>query len=243
MFTKNDIESSFVFMLDRLEKLWSDVEFSTLKSTCKRDGRLSDDLKDKIESTKNLREIFDLLSNTPFCTWLDIRILKSMADIAGIPKAKQMIAVFEDCVYNKKCSDVAMHFKKQYINPVHFTEVIAKLNKSAECLVARLIEDCHGLESVLCLSHGSNTIVDSKTGCLELCLVIPKYCHLHAYESLKNNFYKMRSLNIQYLQIGTLPKLFTTNLTKTITAKSLLTSISSRDNCKFSSIARFYVTY
>ena len=237
MFTKSDVESSFVFMLDKLEMLWSDVEFSRLKSICTRDGRLSNELKDKLESTNNLTHIFDLLSNTPFCTWLDIRILKSMANIAGIPEAIKMMAVFEECVYSRKCSEVAKHFKKQYINPDHLTEVIAKLNKYKKRLVAKLIEDCQKLESVLCLPHDSNTLVGGKTGCLELCFVIPKYCHLHAYESLKNHFYKLRSLNIQYLQIGSLPKIYTTNLTKTIEEKSLLTKISSHDHCKFNNLA------
>ena len=236
MFTKDDIENSFVFMLDKLEMLWSDVEFSRIKSTCTRDGRLSNELKVKLESTNNLRQIFDLLSNTPFCTWLDIRLLKSMGNIASIPEAIQMIAIFEKCVYYRKCSEVAKHFKKQYINPDHLTAVTAKLNKCAERLVAKLIEDCQKLESVLCLPYDSNTLVRSETGCLELHLVIPNYCHLHAYENLKNHFYKLRALNIQYLQIGALPKVYATNLTMTMKTKSFLTKISSYDNCKFNSV-------
>ena len=223
-------------MLDKLELLWCNVEFTRLKSTCTRDGRLTNELKTKLGSTNNLREIFDLLSNTPFCTWLDIRLLKSMADVADIPEAIQMITTFEECVYYRKCSEVTKYFKKQYINPDHLTVVTAKLNKYAERFVAKLIEDCRNLESVLYLPSDSSTLVGSETGCLELCLVIPKYCHLHAYESLKKHFYKLRPLNIQYLQIGTLPKVYTTNLTKEIEAKSLLTEMSSHDNCKFNNV-------
>ena len=109
----------------------------------------------------------------------------------------------------------------------------AKLNKYAERLVAIVIEDCQKLESVLSLPHDSNTLVGSETGCLELHLVIPKYCHLHAYESLKNHFYKLRALNIQYIQIGSLPKVYATNLMKTMEA----TKISSHKNCKLNSRA------
>ena len=235
-FTENDVESSFVYMLDKLEKLWSDVEIHRLKSSCKRDGRLPKKYKKKIKSTKTLGDIFDLLSNTPFCTWLDIRILKSMAYVADVPEATQMIDIFEECVHYRKCSEVDKHFRKKYINPDYFTEVRAKLNKDKEQLVVKLIEDCQKLESILQIPADSNTLVRGGIGCLELHLVIPKYCHLHAYESLKSRFLKLRPLNFQYLQVGTLPKVYTTNLTTTTQAKSLLTEISLHDDCKFNNL-------
>ena len=240
-FTENDVEDSFLYMLDKLEKLWSDVEIPRLKSSCKRDGRLPKEYKEKLNTTETLRDILDLLSNTPFCTWLDIRILKSMADVADIPEATQMINIFKDCVYSRKCVEVAKYFREQYINPDYYTKVTAKLIEHKEQLVADLIEDCQKLESILQLPAKSNTLVGGRTGCLELYFVIPKYCHLHAYESLKSRFLKLRPLHIQYLQVETLPKVYTTNLTATAQAKSLLTEISSHDNCKFNNLASYII--
>ena len=237
-FTEDDVEVSFVYMLHILEKLWSNVEFGILKSACKRDGRLSNELKNSLAYTNTIREIVDILSDTPFCNWLNIRILKSMGTVAEIPEATQVISTFEKCVYNRKCSEVIKHFRKKFINPDHLTEVTAKFNKYADCLVvAKLIEYCQKLESVLQVPSGSNTVVDSDIGCLKVSFVIPKYCYLHAYEVLKCRFLKLRPFNIQYLQIGDFPKLYTTNLIKITEAKSLLTEIVSYDNCKFNDIA------
>ena len=232
-FSEDDVETSFVYMLSRLEELWSDVEFSKLKNTCKRDGRLSDELRSNLQSTTNLEQIFDLLSNSQFCTWLEIRILKCMAKVAGVPEATSMLRIFEECVHSRKCSEVEMHFKKKYINPDHLTLMVAKLNKNAEnVIVSDLIKYCYKQESILRLPPESITLVGSSKGCLEIYMVIPCYCYLYTYEMAKSCFFKLRLYNIQYLQIGTFSKVYTTNLAETVEAKSFLADISSKNSCK-----------
>ena len=86
-FSEDDVENSFIYMLDRLEELWCHVKFSKFKKICKRDGRLSNELKNELRSTNTLEEMFDVLSNSPFCNWLEIRILKCMATVAGNTEA------------------------------------------------------------------------------------------------------------------------------------------------------------
>ena len=217
-------------MLHRLDVLWGNVEFSKLQNVYIRDRRLSEQLRNDLTT---VARILNLLSKSPFCNWLEIRILKCMANVANVPEATSMLKIFEECVYCRKCSEVKRYFIKDYINPDHLTLVIAKLNANAEHIVVReLIEHCHELESVLNVPSETNTLVGSESGCLEICLVIPSYCCLHAYEVARSCFFKLRPFNIQYLQIETLPKIYTTNLTGSKEAKSLLTEISSWNNCK-----------
>ena len=217
-------------MLSRLEELWSNVEFSKLKNTCKRDRRLSDKLRNDLQSTTTLEEMFDLLSDSQFCTWLEIRILKCMAKVADVREATSMLSIFEECVHSRKCSEVVVHFKEEYINPDHLTLVVSKLNKNAEdMIVADLIKYCYKQESILRLPPESITLVNSNTGCLEIHMVIPCYCSMYAYEVVRSRFFKLRPLNIQYLQIGSFPKVYTTHMTKAAEAKS---EISSFDDSK-----------
>ena len=234
-FINEDVENSFIYMLSRLEKLWSNVDVSKFKNACQRDMRLPHELRNNIESASTLGKILNVLSSTHFCTWLEIRFLKSMANVAEIPKATKMIEVFEKHVYNRKCSEVIRNFRKEYINPDHLTEVTAKLNEHAERLaVTDLIEYCRKLEIVLHLPLKSIIFVSSNIGCLEICLVIPKYCHLHAFEVARSHFLKLRPFNIQYLQIENFPKIYTTNLTNTTEAKAFLAEATShKDCCKF----------
>ena len=242
-FTENDVESSFVYMLSKLSELWNDVKFSKLKDACIRDKRLSPELKRSLELANTLNAMLNLLSSTNFCTWLEIRILRSMAEVADVPKAIKIIDMFKSCVYSKKCFEVAKHLKKSYINPDHVESVTIKVNKDAECLVVTdLIEYCHNLESIF-EQPTLSAIVNTTTGCLEICLVIPKYWQLHVYEVVKSRFIKLRPFNIQYIQIGILPKVYTTNLTKMTEANLLLMEISSHSDSKFNNIRMYIHSY
>ena len=233
-FSEDDVESAFLFLLATLEALWDDVDIEKLKKFYIRDIRLSDELKAKLKKATNLDETFDLLSGTPFCSWLEITILKRMARTADVPEATRLIEIFEECVYGRKCSEVIVYFKKLFINPDHLTAVNAKLNKNPEhLLVADLIRYCHKLETVLNLPTESKASISFTTGCLEICFLIPTHCCSHAYEIAKRNFFDLRSIYVQYLQIGTLPKLYTVSLSQKRKAKCLLKSISLTSNCKF----------
>ena len=231
-FINKDVQSSFIYLLSRLEEVWSNVEVSKFKNAFQRDMRLPHDLKNNIESASTLEKLLNMLSSTHFCTWLEIRFLKSMANVAKIPEATEIIKNFEKHVYNRKCSEVIGHFRKEFINPDHLTIVTTKLNKYAECLVvAELIEYCQKLETALHLPLESIIVVGSDIGCLEICLVIPKYCHLHAYKAARSHFLKLRPFNIQYLQIENFSKIHTTNLTQTTEAETHLAEVSLQEDC------------
>ena len=232
-FSEDDVQDSFLYLLNRLKALWSEVDFSDLNKICSRDQRLSNELRDNVENAKDLEETFYLLSNSPFCTWLELRLLKRMAKVANIPEAINMINTFEECVHNKKCSEVAEYFAKQCINPDYLTLVEAKLNSNADNLiVADLIEYCHKLESICNIPFESGVLVGNEKGCPKICFVIPTYCCLHAYEMVKSDFWRLRTMHIQYLQIGTFPKIYAVGNERINKDESLLKWISSFDSCK-----------
>ena len=234
-FSKKDVETSFIYMLNRLEELWANVKFSKLRKTCIRDRRLPSKLRKVLGSTRSLRKLTDRLSDSPFCNWLEIRILKSMADNADVPEATQLIETFEKCIYHRKCSEVKNHFKEQFINPDHLKKVTIKLNLCIESIsVADLINYSRELESIF--EQPCTLLSDNKTGCLEVCFCTLKSCHLRT-KDVKRCLLKLRPYKVRYLQIGSSHKVYTTNLTETKQAKLLLAEVSlSLYNCKFSNI-------
>ena len=218
--------------MEKLEALWSEVDIHKLRKVCTRDPRLSNELKSSLRNASDLDEMFDLLSSSPFCTWLELTILKRMAKAAEIPEATRLIEIFEKCVHSRKCSEVELYFKKQYINPDHLTLVSAKLNENAEHLiVADLIRYCHKLETILKLPATSNALIKYRKGCLEISFVIPTYCCLYAFEIARSNYFRFRSIHIRYLQVGTFSKVYTLNLIDKENTKWLLEQASSILNC------------
>ena len=146
----DDVVSAFLYLLNKLEALWSESDFSQLKKVCMRDTRLPNELRNNLKNATDLDETFDLLTDSPFCTWLELRILKRMAIVADIPEATQLIRTFEEFVHSRKCADVKQYITKEHMNPDHFKEVIAKLNDNLQhWVVADLIQYRHKLESVL----------------------------------------------------------------------------------------------
>ena len=245
-FSEDDVENAFMYLLEELEALWSnsEVDIHKLKKVCTRDIRLPNELKSSLRDAPNLDEMFDLLTSSPFCTWLEITILKRMAKTAEIPEATKLIETFAKCVHSRKCSEVIAYCKKQYINPDHLTLVRAKLSKNIEHLiVAELIDYCNELETILELPPTSNVLKGYRKGCLEISFVIPIYCSLHAFEIARSNSFRFRSIHIQYLQVGTFSKIYTSNLTKKENVKWLLEQASSSVNCEYdySTYIRIYV--
>ena len=239
-FCDDDVEYAFYCLLQKLIDLWSGVDVHELKLFCKWDFRLPHDLTTELNNVNNLEKAFDLLVKTPFCTWLEIRMLERMAKVAKIPEAKILIDMFKKYVHSRKCSEVELYFKKKYIDPDHVTLVTAKFNENAENLtVAELIDYCHRLETIIKLDE-SSAPMKYKKGCLEICFATSKIHYLLAFEIAKSNFFKFRFIHIQYLEVGTLPRIYTVNLSEAENAEFILKRISSISNCK---ILMYIYTY
>ena len=97
--------------------------------------RLPKVLKSELRCVRDLSEIFELLVCSRFCNWMELDILKCMAMAGGIRKATYIISVFESRVHSRKCCDVILNFRKEYINPDVFEKVTILLNEKAshEC--------------------------------------------------------------------------------------------------------------
>ena len=232
-FSQDDVEDSFMYLLEKIEFLWSEVDIRRLTMICSQDIRISDELSARLRNITVLCELFDLLSKTPFFTWLEITILKQMARVADIPEATQMIMIFEECVHSKRCSEVDLYLKKQYINPSHLACVVAKFNKNSKnIIVADLINYCRKLETISGLQPESSALIKYERGCLKICYVIPMHCCSSAYKFARNNYFKFRLLHLQYLKIKDFSKIHALNMSEKETTNYLLESKSSISYCK-----------
>jgi len=148
IFNGKNVEHTFIYMLKVLETKWDNKEkFSSIKNACK---RLSGELKCKVESTSNIRSLLNKLADTPDCNWMEVENLKLMALVAEVPQAESIIKIYEDCTYNRKCSEVMMHVQRiieKYDEDVR-KKVIDKLEKTPHMTVNELIKYLHGLENL-----------------------------------------------------------------------------------------------
>ena len=230
----DDVDGAFLYLLNKLEVLWSETDYRGLQKICVRDTRLSESLRKSINNAHTLEKTFDLLKSSPYFTWFEIRILRRMATVADITEAKCLIKCYENYAFTKPCSAVQPYFYKHYIIPDHLTKVTAKLNVNPEKVtVSDLIKYCLQLDGIAGLPAGSSTLIEKKEGCLEFSAVIPTYYSFHAFNKAKGILLKLRPLHMYYHQVGSFPQIYTVDLSNTEEANILLNNLSSTaKHCK-----------
>ena len=176
-------------------------------------------------------DITKTLKNPAYCNWLDVRLLKRIANLAEISEAKKLIETYEECLYSKKVLDVTPYFKQIYFNPKHVTLVETKISKNVDNMVVLdVINYCRQLESDMNISPGSVTATDCARGCLTIKCIVPLRCLLHMRWMAKKIFFKFRQYHIHYLQIGGFPKVFAWNVHASKASLSMFTSTAPK--CK-----------
>ena len=206
-FDDDDVFDAFSRLFYDLGILFGEVDFTQLKKACIQRGTLlPSEFKEQIKAANELGELLDALDKPAYCNWLNIRPLKRIVKMINVPEAKLLIQAYEKSVYSRKVADVKMHIDMRCVNPSHVSSIKAKIMTSSENLtVADFIKYCQGLESIVGVSV---TTTEYQSGCLLVTFVIPLHCALYAYETAKANFLKFRMFHIQYIEIGSFPKVF-----------------------------------
>ena len=212
-FEDEDVVGAFACLFNKLGDLFGEVNFMKLKNACIQRGTLlPSEFKERIKAAVQLDDLLDALDNPMYCNWLNIRLLKRIVKTINIPEAKILLQSYESCVYSRKVSEVMPYFDPRCFNPSHMSLVNAKIVKSFTNLtVADIIKYCERLEINMGVYAGSVTATECQPGCLQITCVIPLHCALHAYETAKTNFLKFRQFHIQYIEIGSFPKVFALN--------------------------------
>ena len=209
-FEDEDVVGAFSYLFDKLADLFGEVNFMKLKNACLQRGtKLPSEFKERIKAAVQLDDLLDALDNPMYCNWLNIRLLKRIVKKINIPKAKDLIQAYEECVYSRNISEVMTYFDQSCFNPSHVSKVNAKIVRSFTNLkVADIIKYCETLECNMGVYAGAVTATECQPGCLQITCVIPIHCALHAYETAKTNFLKFRQFHIQYIEIESFPKVF-----------------------------------
>ena len=224
-----DAEEAFSYLFYKVTELFDEMEFRICNSVV---AAYPEKFVKKVKNAKNSDDIFNALNNPAFCNWLNIRPLKRIANIAEISEAQNIIRAYEECIYSKKVLDLKPFFKANFFKPGHFAKVETKVNKNAKAIiVSDVIGYCENLEGDLNLPEGTVNAADCTDGCLTIKLSIPVYCLYHAFTMANKLHLKFRQYHIQYLQVESYPKVFSTQL---INSKELLSELfSSAAKCKF----------
>ena len=230
----DNVVDAFTYLFGTLGKLFAKIDFVEFKRVCMlRGAPLPQDFKQKIKAAQELDDILDVLDDPLYCNWLNVRLLKTIAKNINDQQAEKLIQIYENSVYSRKVSDVKQYFSICFDKKT-VSRIELKINKihDADMTIKDVFNCCKGLEKILDIYTGAVSVTGSSPGCLKITVVIPIHCSLLAFSMAKKNYFKLRQLHIQYLEIETFSKVFALNFPDKENVDAVL-STSTFKKCKF----------
>ena len=172
-----------------------------------------DDLHQSIKAAKELDTLLDILADSDYWSWVDLRLLDTLIVSSGIKEAKILMQKYKDAIFPKKLSEILdklpLPQPKEH-REAYTTKVGTKIQKEPDDVtVGDLPHYCNILETVIMdINNGSCVLEHVDQGCLEIHWFIPTHCRLHAYKSALNNRHKFCEIHLQYLEIEPYPPIY-----------------------------------
>ena len=207
------VSEAFVFLTSQLKLLLAKTDFSNVKRSCIEQintpsgAQLSPKLVTKIKSCDNITTLFDVLADSAYWSWVDVRLLKVMAAASGLVEAIKLLANYRKAIFSKKLFDLLPNAPSKEVKEKYYTKIVTKLNKNPkEMTVADLLEFQSQLEVVLLdIKKGFCILEHLEKGCIEVHWYIPTSCVDEAYQTARVRCYQFNDLHLQYLKIGHYP--------------------------------------
>ena len=212
-FDSFDVSEAFVMLQTKINALLIHSHLGSLKRACivqmKTPGgaELSQELVDKIKKAKNVDELMDLLVDSPYWSWIDLRIMKAMVVASGSSQAQKLLGSYEEVVFSKRLIDVLPDMPSRKVKEEYYTKLAAKLMKDpSEMTVADLLRFRSQLEEVIMdINRGVCVLEHLDRGCVETHWYIPTSLVDKAYQNARTNHYQFKHLSMLYLKIGHYP--------------------------------------
>ena len=206
----NDVGSAFIALQTKMRELLKGANCNNLRNACiaqrrnPRGAKLSQRLIDEMLKTQSSDKLFDLLVNSPYWSWIDIRLLEALVIASENHHARKLLDNYKAVVFSKRLFDLLPNVPSKEVKEEYYSKIKAKLNKDSTVItVADLLEFQSYLEVVILdIEEGECIVNHLKKGCMEIHWYIPTSCVDRAYQNARAKHYQFGELNLQYLKIG-----------------------------------------
>ena len=164
----------------------------------------------KIKTTNNFDALLDTLAESPYWSWIDLRLLEAIVTASGSSVAKDLLDKYQNVVFSKKLLEILPSVPNKEIRDAYYSKVASKFEKDLEhIMVYDLLQFKSQLETLIMdITSGTCSLAHIEKGCIEIHWFVPTHCIDHAYKSACLKRHKFYTLHLQYLQIGTHRKIY-----------------------------------
>ena len=211
-----DISKAFIQLLSGISKHLRGSKFFDLRRACLAQmktpsgAKLSPNVIRKIKNTKNLDELLDALVDTPYCSWIDLRLLEALVNASDSTMADTLLSSYKSAIFSKKLCDALPSIPIKEDEEGFYSKMVAKVGKRAdEITVNDLLKFQSQLEAVIMdIGEGTCTLAHFKDGCIKIHYYIPTHCTEHAFNSAAMKCHKFHELSLLHIQIGSFPVIY-----------------------------------
>ena len=134
----NDVGNAFLQLQARMTSLLKDANCGLLIRACiarannpSNSGviELSEELKKQILRAENTDRLFNLLIDSPYLRWIDIRLLEAMVTVSENPQARELLDNYKAIIFSKPLLDVLPNVPSQEVKEQYYEEVVAQTKK------------------------------------------------------------------------------------------------------------------
>ena len=210
------VGEAFSFLTSKVKSQFSTADFFDLRRACLEQmnspegAQLPPDITTKVKSSENINTLFDVLAESPYWSWIDIRLLDVMAAASGLVESRKLLASYKRSVYTRKLIDVIPNAPSKKVKEEFYSKIVTRINKDAnETTVADLLEFRSELEKVILdINKGVCILAHVEVGSIEVHWYIPAHCADSAYWSASINCHMFTAVDLRWVQIAHYSKIY-----------------------------------
>lgn len=167
-------------------------------------------MKKRVQKAENLNVLLDTLADSPYWSWIDLRLLKAIVAASNSRASKNLITSYEKQVFSKKLTEVILSIPSKKHNDECYTKIVTKFKKDLEEItIFDLLERKSILETVIMdLKSGTCSLAHIAKGCIEIHWYIPTDYTDHVYRAASLKRQEYHTLHLLFIQIGAYEKIY-----------------------------------
>ena len=204
-----NIDECFSHFTAAMFKILSQAEFPLLRRACLENTNklggipLPKDLKDNIIASQSLNNLFDVLCNSSYWNWMNIKMLVKMTKASDLDAASKLIQQYKDEVYSRKVMDVLQHIPKLKVSDKYYTRAKEKWNKSLDDVTVNdLVNHWSKVEQIFDVEEPTVLLDRLMVGCVEVNWLIPTELVERICQSIQTKISMLSECDILCFDIG-----------------------------------------
>ena len=204
-----NVDECFSHFSAAMLKILSSADFPSLRRACLENSNklggvmLPNDLKSSIAATQSLNDLFDVLCDTPYWNWMNIKMLSKMARASHLPAATRLIRQYKEEVFSRKLIEVLQQLPSCDSSSNCYTKAKEKWNKDLnDVTVNDLVNHWSEVEKIFNVEEPTILFDSLVNGCIEIYWLIPTELVEHTRQSVGNHISIMLRCDILYFDIG-----------------------------------------